>query len=96
MTDFDSVTMHDFEVQILSEKGKVKSTLVEAREFIDEHLSQLDYILSRFLEDFGSYLDPDNELPAEKVSTYKGVHERLTRDYSIGSRFSRFLEHYEQ
>jgi hypothetical protein len=79
-----------YESKIVGSRGQDKATIVEAALKTAEYIRQLDYIMDRFIEDYGSKLDDEST----RNQVYFSFTEAKSREYAEATRMNRLLAFY--
>ena len=79
-----------YESKIVASKGKDKALLVEATLKVEEYKRKLDFIMTRFIEDFGPKLD----LEVKRNEVYLKFTQEKSRDYAEATRMQRLIGFY--
>lgn len=80
-----------FESQISVTRGKDKKLLLTAKLVAENYLNILDYIMTRFVEDFGDRLDTHTK----RNVAYHKFQEVKSKQYAEATRFLRLVNFYE-
>jgi rRNA processing protein Krr1/Pno1 len=80
-----------YESRIVASKGKNKTLLEAARGIAEEYKHLLDYIMTKFIEEFGHKLDVNSK----KNSIYINFVRLKSNEYSEVTRFIRLIDFYE-
>lgn len=79
-----------YESKIVASKGQDKAIITEASLKVQAYKRQLDFIMTRFIEDFGSKLD----IESKRNSVYFKFTEAKSREYADATRMLRLINFY--
>jgi hypothetical protein len=81
---------HTLENQILSSNGN-REVLATVKEEILEYKSKLNFVINRFMKDYGEHLDVE----AERNQAYLNFIAKKSEEYSKATRMERLIKYYE-
>jgi len=81
----------EFEAEIVAAKGKDKQKLAVAKFLAEDYKEKIDYVMERFVEDFGTHLDEDQ--PSNTI--YHRFTKVMSSNYADATRFLRMINFYE-
>lgn len=78
------------ETKIIAEQGKNRGFMDSAKQEVMEYKHKLDYIMSKFIDQFGAKLDVD----AKRNEIYIKFTKVKSEEYAAATRILRLIDHY--
>lgn len=87
----EAPAFRNFEVEIIASKGKDRAKISSAKYLAEEYKHKLDYIMTRFVDDFGHRLD----VHSKRNVIYQKFKKIKAEQYAEVTRFLRLISYYE-